>query len=94
MKFFCGDSTDTFTFMGQDFKGGKYRNAFCACEKGRGSDPAWKTSCQYEFRGTLFEASNAYAATCSTNQPDNIQLDLDNGDLDLANNQDSLDQNS
>ena len=66
----------------------------CICKKGQNGDPLWKTSCSWEHRDLPFTAANAYAATCVTNQPDNTQRDLDNGDLDLANNQDSLDQNA
>ena len=90
LKFFCGDSTDTFNFDGKDHKGGRYRNVFCTCAKGSNG----KTSCQYEYRGAAFSQTQVNDATCSTNQPNNIQRDLDNGDLDLANNQDSLDQNA
>ena len=90
LKFFCGDSTDTFNFYGQDWKGGRYRNAYCTCAKGSNG----KTSCEYQFKGQTFDQDDADGASCNTNQPDNIQLDLDNGDLDLANNQDSLDQNA
>ena len=94
MKFFCGDGLDTFNFTDGVYKGKNYRNVKCVCKKGQGSDPFWKTSCSWEHKDKAFTAANAYAATCVTNQPNNIQLDLDNGDLDLANNQDSLDQNA
>ena len=94
LKFFCGDGLDTFSFKDGVYEGRHYRNAKCVCKKGQNGDPAWKYSCAWEHRNNPFAEADAYAATCTTNQPDNIQLDLDNGDLDYANNQDSLDQNA
>ena len=94
IKFFCGDGLDTFNFTDKVFKGKNYRNVKCVCKKGQNGDPFWKTSCSWNFQDKAFTANDAYTATCVTNQPNNIQRDLDNGDLDYANNQDSLDQNA
>ena len=94
IKFFCGDGLDTFTFKETEYKGRHYRNAKCVCKKGQNGDPFWKTSCAWEHKDAPFSSTDAYAATCETNQPDNTQLDYDNGVLDLENDQDSADQNS
>ena len=100
-KFFCGDSTDTFNFMGKSYKkGGNTKSAKCLCKNGQNGDPAWKKSCSWKFQGNPFAGSDATDATCTSKQPNNNQpdgndsLDQNNADLDAQNQQDSDNQNN
>ena len=99
-KFFCGDDTDEFTFMGKTYKkGGQYRNAKCLCKNGQNGDPSWKKSCAWTFKGNPFTGSDATNAVCTSTQPNNSQpdgndsLDQNNADLDAQNQADSDNQN-
>ena len=100
-QFFCGDSTDTFNFMGNSFKkGGNPKSAKCLCKNGQNGDPAWKKSCSWSWKGNPFSGSDATDATCTSKQPNNNQpdnndsLDQNNADLDAQNQQDSDNQNN
>ena len=71
MKFYCGDSTDSFDFMGYRYpKGGKKRAAKCICENGQNGDPSWKKSCNWFFKKTrVFDQTSIDGMQCNSNQP-------------------------
>ena len=102
MRFFCGDSTDTFNFMGKEYKkGGNYRNAKCICKNGQNGDPSWKKSCDWLYKKVNpFTGSDITDATCDSKQPNNQQpddndsLDQQNADQDAQNQADSDNQNA
>ena len=94
-KFFCGDSTDTFNFMGNSYKkGGNTKSAKCLCKNGQNGDPHWKKSCSWKFQGNPFTGNDATDATCTSKQPNNNQNNQNNADLDAQNQQDSDNQNN
>ena len=101
LQFFCGDSTDTISFMGNSYKkGGNPRNVKCLCKNGQNGDPWWKKSCSWSNQGNAFTAADVSEITCTSKQPTNQQpdnndsLDQQNADLDDQNAQDSNNQNN
>ena len=75
-RFFCGDSTDSIDFLGDNYKkGGNWRVAKCICRKGQNGDPWWRNSCNWEAKKkgvtTAFDQSSIDTIKCNSNQPTN-----------------------
>ena len=54
------------------------RNVFCKCRNGRNGDPAWKKSCDWEFRGQPWSPSDVNDVQCKT-KTKYCQLDREMG---------------
>ena len=67
-QFFCGDSSDTLTMKNKSYKGrgrrAKKKDVKCLCRNGQNGDPAWKKSCNWEFRGNVWYPHDVNTITC------------------------------
>ena len=67
-QFFCGDSSDTLIMKNKSYKGrgsrAKKKDVKCFCRKGQNGDPAWKKSCNWEFRGNVWYPHDVNTITC------------------------------
>jgi len=78
-QFFCGNDSKSLIIKNKLFKkGGAKRNVFCKCRNGRNGDPAWKKSCDWEFRGQPWSPSDVNDVQCKT-KTKYCQLDREMG---------------
>ena len=64
-QFFCAHSDNELKIAGQIFKmGAAKRNVKCQCRNGQNGDPAWKKSCDWEFKDQPFEVADVQDIEC------------------------------
>ena len=75
-QFFCGADTKSLIIKDKLFKkGSAKRNVKCICKNGRNGDPAWKKSCDWEFRGKPWSPSDVNDVQCKMKTNDKKKCD-------------------
>ena len=70
-QFFCGADSKSLVIKNKVFKkGSAKRNVKCICKNGRNGDPAWKKSCDWEFRGKPWSPSDVNDVQCKAKTND------------------------